>query len=494
MLKQSFMIFLTFASIVLNAQNTTDSSFDINKKFSITQLKYDLTVLKDSLEILHPALYRYTPKHSLDSIFRVAYKRINKPMLLSEFYGIVAPLISKVGDIHTAIELPADYQNYLATKGNLFPFDVRIINEEVFIVSNNSSDSTIRVGSRISKINNELITKVLSKMESYFSSEGANETFKLRRVEQRFAFHYQFVYGYFKQFEIECIEQEGKKPNTKTVSALPFSVIRANRAKNQLLYPHLKPLFPLPPYLTISLNEENQTAILSIKWFQNDVLQSNGEQFKPFIDSAFMEINKANIKNLVIDIRNNGGGESENASYLYAYLTDKPFRFLYGMETSQKTYENEKKDVRYTFIKDTGKYRSADSSVKSSQFFGLNIQRPKPNNFAGNLYVLIDGLTTSAAPQFASLIKLNKRGRLIGEEVPGALHGGCGRSYSYFLLPNTELLTMISHYRLYMTSPGSKTKDICVAPDYKTTVTISDLLKGVDKDMEFALKLINKNN
>ena len=45
-----------------------------------------------------------------------------------------------------------------------------------------------------------------------------------------------------------------------------------------------------------------------------------------------------------------------------------------------------------------------------------------------------------------------------------------------------------------MTNPGSKKSDVCVTPDYKTTVSISDLLNGTDKDMESALKLIYTGN
>ena len=495
MLKHLLLAFLIFSGTSLNAQNAETSALDIHKKFSIQELKDDLTTLRDSLKILHPALYRYTPKHSLDSIFEDAYKRVNRSMTVSEFYGIATPLISKVGDIHTAIELPDEYRNHIAARSDLFPFDVRIINKEVFIASNNSSDSTILVGSQITKINNQPVAEVLRKMKSYFSGEGTNETFKLKRVQQRFAFHYQFVYGYFKQFKIEYTEPKSKKQQKKIVSALPFSAISVNRVKNQLLYPHLKPLFSQSPYLTLALNKEKQTAILTIKWFQNDVLQSSGKQFKSFIDSAFTEINKVSVKNLIIDIRNNGGGESENASYLYSYLTDKPFRFLYCMETNQKTYEDDKKrDIKYAFRKDTRKYRTVDSSTKSSQFFGLNIQQPHSNNFGGNVYVLIDGLTISAAPQFASLIKLNKRGKIIGEEAPGALYGGSGRGYSYFYLPNSGLLTMISYYRLYMNNPDDKHLDICVEPDYKIVASMNDLLSGVDTEMEYVLKLISSGN
>jgi hypothetical protein len=163
------------------------------------------------------------------------------------------------------------------------------------------------------------------------------------------------------------------------------------------------------------------------------------------------------------------------------------------METNQKNYDDDlKRGVKYTISKNPGKYQTTDSTTTFKQFFGLNQQQPMINNFSGRLYVLIDGLTTSAATQFASLVKQNKRGILIGENAPGSLFGGSGRGYSYFYLPNSGLLTMISQYRLYLISPTQKRKDECVTPDYKPIKSFSDILNGIDKDIEYSMKLINE--
>jgi C-terminal processing protease CtpA/Prc len=490
-MKKTFLqICLFLIATTSFAQTVTDTLFAFNKRFSILELKKDLSVLRDSLEIVHPALYRYTSKHSFDSAFNLAYKQINRPLTQAEFYGIVAPLISKVGDIHTTIEPSDESFRYLATKSDLFPFDVRIINKKVFIASNNSSVSSIEVGSRIIRINNQSIDKVLNKMETYFSDEGRNETLKLKRVEQRFAFQYHLTYGYFKVFKLEYLTDKGIL-KIKSINAQPFNVIKENRTKNQVKYPNLKSLFPQSPYLSFSIDLEKNMAALNIKWFQNDVLQSSNEVFKSFIDSAFSEIKSNRIENLIVDIRNNGGGESENASYLYSYLTNKPFRFLYAMETNRKTYlEDKKRGIKYTIVENTGKYQTIDSSTSYQQYFGLGYQRPAINNFSGKLYVLIDGLTTSAAPQFASLVKLNKRGVFIGETAPGSLYGGSGRGYSYFYLPNSGLLTMISEYRLFLANPTQKNKDDCIMADYKPKKSFWDTLNGIDKDIEYARRLI----
>ncbi|MBO9567056.1 MAG: hypothetical protein J7621_30060 [Niastella sp.] len=231
---------------------------------------------------------------------------------------------------------------------------------------------------------------------------------------------------------------------------------------------------------------------MTIKWFQNDVLQGANEQFKLFVDSAFNIIEAQKINQLIVDIRNNGGGESENASYLYTWLAQQPFRFLHAMEANEKTYKDDlKRSIQYQPATGTDKYQTADSTTQYQQLFGFNVQQPVQHNYTGRLYVLIDGLTTSAATQFAALVKQNKRGVLIGEPAPGSLYGGSGRGYSYFYLPHSGLLTMISQYRLYMNDRAKKAKDIGIIPDHKPQRSIQDTLNGKDKDLEYAEKLIS---
>ncbi|CAA9268078.1 MAG: hypothetical protein AVDCRST_MAG56-3050 [uncultured Cytophagales bacterium] len=494
MSKYCFSLILIVAWGTLPAQPAAEAPFDAGRKFAAAALRQDLTVLRDSLRAVHPALYRYTPKRAWDSLFAAACRQINKPLSGTEFYAIAAPLIGRAGDIHTAVELPDPYHDYLATRSDLLPFDVRITGDSVFIASNNSTDTSIPVGSRLLNINGVPIAAVLAKLKSYFSSDGTNGTLKVRRVEQRFAFQYQFTYGYSKQFAV-TYAPPGERPRTKTVAALPFAVIKENRAKNRQAYPKLKPLFPQPPYLALALHPEKQRAVLTIRWFQNDVLESNGQRFKPFVDSALGAIHQAGVRNLVIDVRNNGGGESGNASYLYAYLAGKPFRLVHCIEASPATYRADAAaGVQYAFHPATGTYRTADSTASPRQFFGLATQPSRPNPYAGAVYVLVDGLTTSAAAQFASLVKRNNRGTLIGEEAPGALAGGSGREYARFALPHSGLLTVISRYRSYLTDPNLPGEDGCVAPDHQPAASMNDLFNGVDKDLELALKLMDKSD
>jgi len=50
------------------------------------------------------------------------------------------------------------------------------------------------------------------------------------------------------------------------------------------------------------------------------------DAFKLFLHSTFEKINQAGIKDLIIDVRNNSGGNSSLNDLLIAFFTDKKYR------------------------------------------------------------------------------------------------------------------------------------------------------------------------
>ncbi|MBC8082876.1 MAG: hypothetical protein H7Z21_06640, partial [Hymenobacter sp.] len=44
-----------------------------------------------------------------------------------------------------------------------------------------------------------------------------------------------------------------------------------------------------------------------------------------------------------------------------------------------------------------------------------SIQKPNENSYNGKLFILINGLSFSAAAEFCSIVRSNQRGKFIGE-------------------------------------------------------------------------------
>jgi hypothetical protein len=66
--------------------------------------------------------------------------------------------------------------------------------------------------------------------------------------------------------------------------------------------------------------EKENTAIMDFRNFNDP------NRMKVFADSMFTSLREKGIKNLIIDLRNNGGGDSQVGDVLFRYISHQPFK------------------------------------------------------------------------------------------------------------------------------------------------------------------------
>ena len=76
-------------------------------------------------------------------------------------------------------------------------------------------------------------------------------------------------------------------------------------------------------------------AVLTIHSFAKTVIKKTDQNFKNFIDQAFLDLSSKNIKNLIVDLRDNTGGSDPFAVYFTSYFFDRPFRFWDRIEVTE---------------------------------------------------------------------------------------------------------------------------------------------------------------
>ena len=188
---------------------------------------------------------------------------------------------------------------------------------------------------------------------------------------------------------------------------------------------------------------------------------------------------KKNIEYLIIDKRS-GGGFADLADSLLSYLTDRPYHPI------------EKKAVKISFANEDYISENKSKGIIKDGYLILEYPMNQPvkrqNMFRGKTYVLVNHGSSSAATYFASAVKCNELGILVGEEAPQPLisNGDLIR----FRLPNTKLMCYSSMSTYYF--PCAENRDDSVIPDFEVKYSVEDLLNGQDRCLEYTLDLIDK--
>lgn len=437
------------------------------KKFSRKEVLEDLEYLRESLEKAHYNLYTYTTKEAFDQNFETVKSSITKDSFsVLETTSLFQAVISKANNGHTEIPFPgAAYAEYAYSGGTLFPLEIAFENGKALIRRNLSDNEALEIGSEVISINNLTMNQVLEKIFPLISAE--RRYFKLAKLELiSFPRCYWQAFGEQKNFEVE-IKNDGKIEKHKIRSV---SVIEGYEMKrNEVFYQNREVKFL------------NQSAYLKPGNFGGDE-----NKYKRFIDSSFVEINKKNLPYLIIDLRNNLGGNDSYSDYLVSYNADQPFRWY--SEFSLKTSAILKAHVRENYDATSLYWQSIltheDGSIYPFEFDKYQPQ-PKEKRYLGEVYVLVNRQSHSQSAVTASQIQDYKFATIVGEET-GDFPSLLASQYGYFL-PQTGIEVKIS--KGYIVRVNGSKKPEGVIPD----IYIKDhLLDENDEILDGLLKQIEK--
>jgi hypothetical protein len=410
-------------------------------RFSGEELRSDFMEFRKILEQEHCCFYEYTKKEKFDSLFEAQYRLLNKPMSPIEFYKILTPITAKIGCGHTAVWMPEGF--WLAGLQHLFPLKIHFVEDKVVVENRYNLNSEVERGSILHSINGVSIEKILNEMRSNYSADAFNIHFINAQIERRFALIYARRFGFRDKFRIEYTSPEGEFTSREIEPA-------ANSAVRKDVFSNFQ-----QPSLKMELMD-NSTAIIRIQTFG---YYDKVPYFRNFIDSCFTVIKEKNISNLILDLRDNDGGDPFCAAPLFSYLQKEP---------------------RPYFAEPYGKYADLAKPLALPE-----------NHFTGNLYTLIDGRCFSTSGHFCALLKYHRIGKFIG--TPGGASYKCNAGKStQAILSNTGIMLYFGR-STFAAAVKNMDKARPIMPDYLVHESYQDFLANQDVFMDKALGIINKN-
>ncbi len=405
--------------------------------FPSEKLQADFLQMREAIEESHPALYDYTEKRTLDSLFDYYFHLIDREMEFSEFYRLLPPVISRIGCGHTKLWIPEAFWN--AAPDRLFPLKIVHSGQKVLVAGYYRNLPSVPIGSEIRSVNGIPINRIIDILKAVSSSDGFIESFKSATVHKNFSDLYALYYGFPDTFHMEFIAPGTVEIRRAELIPATIDAVHSGQA--------------VDPELSLKLLANNTVALLTINTFG---YYDRVQYFRNFIDSTFEVIQRNSIQNLIMDLRGNGGGDPFCSSYLFAYL--------------------EKEPVPY-FAESYGRYDSLALPVPMAD-----------KNYRGNLYTLIDGSCFSTTGHFTALLKYHRIGKFVGSETGATFT--CTGSVRYLDLKNTRLILGTARKRRYSAAVMDMDIHRGILPDYDMEQSQTDLMNGRDTVLNFVLDLI----
>ena len=448
---------------------------DSSVTYTPAQLRRDLRVLHDALEEGHPGIYRFVPKPELDSTFQRADAQLVRPMTALQFYRLLAPVVAGIKCGHTALRPSGAIQQRLAAEP-LIPFEAAILNGKIYVAHDFSAEGQL-AGAEILSINGVDAGSILASMLAVVHGDGDSPTAGPYQLSNRrgFARNLYLIAGLQSPFRLRYAL--GGKTAETVLNGLTLNTMLESPA-------------PPPGNATWRLLEDGSTGLLKVRAFSG---KAEGDvPMRAFFEQVFTRIREKNVTRLILDLRDNGGGDDELGRSLFAYFADHPFLYYRDLIVNKLSFRFFQyvpdRDPLPPNVQDLMKPGS-DHKYHMVGHPNWGMQQPAAPHFAGKTVVLMNGGSFSTTCEFLSTLHSHGGAVFVGEETAGGYYGNTSGADVSLLLPNSKLTLPVQLVGYYLAIEGNTQGARGIRPDYPVTYTIEDVLSGRDRAMETALRL-----
>jgi hypothetical protein len=285
-------------------------------------------------------------------------------------------------------------------------------------------------------INGEPIAKVIERIEAGISSDALNQSAKVYRLNREFYRYYYYFWGETPGFDLLLKDPANGNESNLRVAARSFAQVSGE----------VNARFAADGRLGFTTS--GRRAVLRVPSF----VASQNPEYRAFFENSFRQMNERGIAHLIIDIRNNGGGDPEMSVALISHLADRPFVYF-------------KTGLGYPNL-------FAETA-------------PHPVHFSGTVHVLINGGCFSTSGHFCSIVRHHGLAVFVGETGGGTFR--CHDNSTDIVLSHTGLRLHVAR-TTYETAVPDQDVSAGFPPDFRVVPTINDILSGNDPQMDFAVR------
>jgi C-terminal processing protease CtpA/Prc len=480
-------------------------------RLSATDLREDIGVLRRAYTLLHPGLLRYNTPESLEANFDALDRDLAEGATLRQAYLRISEFLATIRCGHS---YPNFYNQRKAvaeaifTGQNRVPFAFRWFDGEMVVTRNFSTDATLTPGTRIVTINGSPTRDVLSRLMKIARADGGNDAKRLRILEvscvddwEAFDIYYPMYFPLKEPAFDLVIREESGAGRAVRVPALSseqrLEQVKVRRQEPKASAVASTDVDVLADGGWVFAAPDGKAATLKMASWG---LYNSKADWQTFLHACMDKAIARGCPDLIIDLRDNEGG-MDCGDLLIERLIEKPLakprferRVMYrktpeDLNPYLDTWDDSFKDWGSAAHERAESGFTLDRGVDSGDD---NMIKPSHTRYTGRVWLLVDGVNSSATFQFAWIMSRSKLATLVGEPTGGNQRGINGGAFFFLRLPKSGIeidLPLIATHPIIDDGEippvdGGITPDVLVAP------TPSDLAAGREPAMLKTLELI----
>ena len=446
---------------------------------SAEQATRDLRVLERVLRDLHPGLTRYGSQADLDRNFADARAAVADGSSDGQMYLLASRLAASVRCGHTWTNPLNQAPRIQAMLDGLpaLPVDVRLAEGRLLVTA--SANPALAAGTEILSVDDRSVPDLVAALLPYLRADGSSDGKRLSQLDSSYDGGaldrlLPLVFPPRADGYRLSLRRPDSSLGQQTVAAMAVA------QKRQQLG---------------ALAEEDRNWRLE---FEGDVARLTLPTFafwndefdwKRFLANTFDTLAERKTRALVLDLRQNEGGDSAIGQALLAYLVTQPYRVPQGRV--EFAYERAPYDViRYLDTWDYGFFDRTGRVAKDAHGRwhpianapSITVLPVQAQGFRGRTVLLTGPRMSSSGFLFARDAQASGAATLVGQATGGNRRGLNGGELAWVTLPNSGVSVDIPLLAtIYDGAP-----DAGVAPDIGVPTTLEDIAAGRDPDWDAA--------
>jgi hypothetical protein len=478
--------FLTLACALTCVPALAATPTAVGAEISAEGAREDLELAISAVEAALPNIHwRQTPRQWATAK-AAARGRVASVTDGESLWRILRPLVGQIGEGHLGVQL-SDAMSQRYRDAPRFPLDLLWTEQGAFVLAGyGAAAADIPKGARLISVDGVGQAELLREMVAVTPHDGVIRTGAMRDISGRgFASILFRLRGAQARFHVVL---DGPAGRIERDLAAVTRLARPAEGDDPSPLPTLEWL-------------DDHTAYLNVPTFSNTRLRAAGATFPEAIHAVFAQLEQRGAQDLILDLRENGGGSEPNESILFSYLVEKPLRkyaaveargrhitvtSLSGKRFETDVFDDEDKDQQRPIRDGRWTRRNTPPHGLMSRWTAFT------PIFRGRLVVLAGGDTFSGGAELASMLSHTRRAVFVGEEVGGADDGNTSGYRWTIELPNSGMKLTIPLLQFRMAWSG-RPRGRGVLPDCPAPPEVSHFGERRDRAWRVAVALLQQD-